>query len=40
MIQEILVIASLVIALFYIGFRAYKKITDKNKCGGDNCGCH
>lgn len=38
--QEILVIVSVIAALVYLGFRAYKKITNKNKCNDDNCGCH
>jgi len=38
--QEILVIVSVIAALLYLGFRAYKKITKKNKCDDDNCGCH
>lgn len=38
--QEILVIIALVSALCYLGYRAYKKITKKNKCDDDNCGCH
>lgn len=38
--QEILVIVSVIAALLYLGFRAYKKFTNKNKCDDNNCGCH
>ena len=40
MMQEILVIVSLISALLYLGFRAYKKATKKDKCDDNNCGCH
>ena len=38
--QEILVIVSLIAALLYLGYRAYKKTTKKDKCDDNNCGCH
>lgn len=38
--QDVLVIITLVSALFYLGYRAYTKMTNKNKCDDDNCGCH
>ena len=36
--QDILVIFSLLTAITYLGYRAYKS-DHKKKCGDDNCGC-